>query len=213
MDTALVIHAERHGKFVANQMLRPFGDSSLLGMALQKLAHVDVPCNRYVATADPEIRRMARRYPEFKVIRMTDEASMGETLSDAYDHLRPLHEDWFLDINPSYPLVSAEVWWDAIEQFLSTRQPGLVSAHHLDGTLFDADGVPVDPTGAKQVLNGAFRLISKEAIFNEGTYWNAADGQPHAYHLPRTEAWGISDAQDLPAVEAIWSMSRLALLV
>ncbi len=213
MDTALVIHAERHGKHLANQMLRPFGDSSLLGMALEKLAHVDAPCNKYVATSDFEIRRMARRHPELRVIRMVDADAAGNVMAHAYGHLRSLHEKWFLDINPSYPLVNAETWWDAIEEFLATRPPGLVSAHRLDGVLFDADGMPVEADGAKQVLNGAFRVISKEAMFNEGAYWATADGPPHAFHLPRTEAWGIREAEDLPAVEAVWSLSRLALNV
>ena len=211
MDTALVIHAQRHGRYVPNKNLRPFGNSCLLGMAFQKLAHVDAPCNKYVATADPEIRRMAQRYPELKVIRMIPESAVGDGLAAAYEHLGRLPEEWFLDINPSYPLVSAEAWWDAIEQFLATRPSGLVSAHRLDGALFDEGGFPVENLDAKQVLNSAFRLVSKVSILNEGSYWPQDEGPPHGYHLPKTESWGIHEAEDLPAVEAIWSMSRLAL--
>lgn len=212
MDMALIIHAERHGKFVSNQMMRPFGDSSLMAMALQKLAHVDVPCRKLVATADPEIRMMAQAYPELKVVRMADDSVPESSLSDAYQHLSRLPEEWFLDINPAYPLVDAEFWWEAVEQFLSTPVSGLVSAHRIDGGFFDEDGLPVQNDSASQVLNGAFRLISKTSLLNEGSYWNPSDEAPHAFHLPRAVAWGVREAEDLSAVEAIWSLSRMGVL-
>lgn len=214
MDIALLINARRAGQRAHDDMLRPFGDSSLLEIAFEKLAHLDAPCRKYVAVGEREVRQAAGRHPGLQLIRRSTESlALDATLATTFGHLASLPESWFCVINPSYPLVGAETWWEAIEQFLAEEGTrGLVSVTRSDGMVFDGDGLPINgQSGRLLVANGAFRIVSRDALIRDGLPWSATAAAPATFEIPRAESWGVHEPDDAAAVEAVYSMSQLGL--
>ena len=212
MDVAIVLNARRHGKGVANLSLRPFADSSLGEIALDKLAHLDAPVRKYVAVGDRETKQLASRYGLLKVIRDAhpEEANDFGDLSRTFAHLGGLPESHFLAINPCFPLVTSDVWWQAVEDFLAADAHGLVSAHRCQGPFYDDQGQRLEATNQLYCRNDAFALFGRELLREgEADFFNRA--QP--FVLAPESAWGINEADDLAAVEAVYTMSRIGVLV
>lgn len=213
MDIAILIHAKREGGPARNQLMRPFADSSLIEIALEKLSTVDAPCKKYVAVADKEMKQVVAQFHGLNVVRRdTSEAEGATEHRGEYGYLSKLPEEWFLVVNPLYPLVAGESWWEAIESFLADEPHAWTSAEKIDGPFWNAtdDGAP-GAVESKALIhgNGAFRIVKKSSINAKTLTETPAAASP--FVLPATACWGIHEMEDVTAVEAVYSMSQLGI--
>ncbi len=212
MDIAIVLSGHRHGKRGADLMLRPFAESTLLEHAMGKLQGLDAPCAKYVACADRTVKNLASQFDELRTIRASH--LLGWVDADAtakrFSHLRTLPETHILVVNPAFPLVEADLWWQVIEDFLSCSPQGIVSAEAVCGPFYLAGGQPLTQEGPEFVGNDAFMLISRRSIDRQLTS-STADFSP--YILSADIARSVESPHDLVAAEAILTLSRLELSV
>ncbi len=212
MDIALLVdtfwHMSRAGEIVS----RPFGDSTLLDICLSGLAALDAPCRKYVVAADRSTQAHAARYPELEVVRVRPHArTVQRGLARRYSYLESLGEQWFLEVNPMWPLVHPEVWWSAVEAHLAEDGPGLVSVSRLRGRFHVDDSGEGRGSAEGSVLleTDAFRIFSKQVIFGEGSYFGASDAAPIPFPVPREADWQVKDSRGFAATEAVWAHCRL----
>ncbi len=166
MDIAVVLSGHRHGEGGSDLMLHPFADSSLLEIALEKLQSLDAPCAKYVACPDREVKSLVGQYRGLETIRASHLLNWPGTNSPskAFAHLRSLSESWILVVNPAFPFVDGELWWQVIEDFLATQSQCIVSAEAIDGPFFSSEGTPLNDEERLFRQNEAFMLISQEQL-------------------------------------------------
>lgn len=210
LELAILIHAKRDCGPARNTLLRPFADSSLFEIALEKLSNLDAPCKKYVAVADRETKQIVGRYHGLQTVRR--DQSEGEGASQPigeFGYLAKLPEKWFLVINPLFPLVSAETWWEACEAFLAEEPHAWTAAERLEGKFWgDDDGaLNIRPDRVLLRSTDAFRIVEKSQIATK------ENEREHAtpFMIPGTATWGIHEMEDITAVEAVYSMSQLGI--
>ena len=211
MDIALLLDASVDADDGRGGLLKPFGDSSLLEIALEKLSGLDAPCRRYLCTDRREFREVAQRFGNLKILRRNTRSGPPESLAGRFSYLANLPERHFLLVNPHWPLIDAECWWDAVEHFLAMQAGGLVSASRLEGRFHD-DEMPIlastPAVGSILVENDAFRVISKRGIFDAGTLFDKSS-ETLIHEIPRENCWRVTTPQEFHAAEAVWSTRRL----
>ncbi|MFT7617560.1 MAG: hypothetical protein ACI97A_001199 [Planctomycetota bacterium] len=207
MDIAIVLSGHRHGKRAADLMLRPFAESTLLENAMAKLERLDAPCKKYVACADREIKNLCAGFESLYSVRASHLLSWPETIdARSFSHLRSLPEQWFLVVNPAFPFVSSDLWWQVIEDFLVSDPAGIVSAEPQEGPFYSSDGKLIDVDESLFVRNDAFILFSR-SLLEKGSGLSSSQFAP--YILTADVSRSVEDGVDLSAAEAIDALYRL----
>lgn len=212
VEIAILVHGRKESGPVRNALLRPFADSSLFEIALEKLSTLDAPCRKLVAVGDREMKQAASQFSGITVARC--DAPDAADPKKAYDYLARMSEDWFLVVNPLYPLVAAEQWWEAVENFLAEEPHAWVSAQRIEGSFYNADSTPhggASPTQSLLRANDAFRIVHKDALLEHGSWAIPGAPPPTPVVMPAMSAWGIHEMEDVTAVEAVYSMSQLGI--
>jgi CMP-N-acetylneuraminic acid synthetase len=210
VDIALLVHGRKDVGPVRNALLRPFASSSLYEIALEKLSNLDAPCRKLVAVGDRELKQAAAQFSGLTLLRQ--DAADAPGAANEFGYLAKAPESWFLVINPLYPLVTGEAWWEAVESFLADEPHVWASAGRVEGIFFDVDGTPCAAEAAPQAflqVNGAFRIVSKASLLERGARDLLAHATP--FTLPKTACCGIHEMEDLTSTEAVYSMSQLGI--
>ena len=209
MEIAIVLSGHRHGEHVCDLNLRPFADSSLLEYAMDKLVRLDAPCERFVACQDKEVRDMAASSFGLRTVRASHIIRWQDPFQSPaqFGHLRSLRASWFLLVNPAFPLVEADTWWQVVEEFLASRPQGVVSATPVAGTLFSGSGTPVIDGREHYIQNEAFALISRQQLSAPAAGLHA---EPSPYVLDSRVLHDVREISDLAALETRLAFRRLA---
>lgn len=211
MDIALVISGHRHAKRGADLMLRPFAESTLLELAMAKLDALDAPCKKYVACADREIKNLCSGYASLLSVRASHLLKWPDSIDPrSYSHLRSLPEQWFLMVNPAFPFVTSDLWWQVIEDFLANNPKGIVSAKPTSGPYYAADGSLIDVQSNLYARNDAFILFSR-SLLEKGAGFPPTAFAPYILNAESSRC--VEDSVDVAALETIESLQRLGLAV
>jgi len=141
-DTVFIIQARTQSTRVPNKMLKPFADSNLFEIAIQKvLKSAIIPKeNFYLSIMDQELIDIAEKYGVNYFVRSEESTQEPVTLQKAlewYSHLPFLN---FVIINACNPLLKVETIDNFVKKFLEVESNGLFGVFEKKTFLFGNDG-------------------------------------------------------------------------
>ncbi len=211
----LIIHARLGSKRCQRKIVRPFADSSLIEIALEKLANLETDLPKYFAAGEDELESIARSYPEITYVQRPAEALVVDgPPSVVCSHLNRLPETHFLFINPCHPLVPPQAWLAAVAEFEEHRPTSLTSVFRNNGWFYGQDGVSInckdeqvhatqDSPWIYEVAH-AFHILDKRLFLTNDRPWSNGPEDPRLFEIARESSWDIDTPDQFDAVERLY---------
>jgi CMP-N-acetylneuraminic acid synthetase len=145
-DIVFIIQARTQSTRVPNKMLRPFADSSLFEIAVNKILNSTIipKDNFYLSVMDDELINIAKKYNVNYFVRSEESTQEPVTLQKALEWYDKLPFKYFVIINACNPLLKVETIDNFVKQFLEVKSNGLFGVFEKKTFLFNNDGVMIN---------------------------------------------------------------------
>ena len=208
-----VIQARTKSERCSNKMLRPFADSSLIGLALSKFSKPQESFNFYYAVYEEELKRVGEKYSA-RLINRNKESAQGEEILVVFNYLSQLTEEYVLFINSCCPFLKLETLEKAIDYFLKNNLTSLTAVirssewyYHLDGTPINyLDPTVVNTKRSRPVLKVAqcFHLFPRKRFLQNGYLWKNEHRDPYFFEIDDLEAVDIDTELEFLMAESLY---------
>ena len=144
-EVCFIIQARKQSTRVPNKMLRPFADSNLFTIAVDKILATEIipKENFYVSIMDPEFQEIAEGRGVNVFIRSPDSVVEPLTLQKAFEWHDRLKYKYFVIINACNPLLKSDTITSFVKSFLNSDSAGLFAVIEKKTFFFDKEGVMV----------------------------------------------------------------------
>jgi CMP-N-acetylneuraminic acid synthetase len=141
-DIVFIIQARTQSTRVPNKMLKPFADSSLFEIAVNKILQSDlIPKeNFYLSIMDQELIDIAEKYNINYFIRSEESTQEPITLQKVFEWHDKLPFKYFVIINACNPLLKIETIDNFVKRFLEVDSNGLFGVFEKKTFLFNKEG-------------------------------------------------------------------------
>ncbi len=226
---AALIQARLSSERCPRKMLRSFGGTTLIDVALDKFAsELSVPL--YFAVHDEElldkyVEHRRRTDYGFILIRRNKESAASDDVKVVLNYLKDIEEDYILWINPCHAFLTLDTVEAALKHFhsLLVGAPSPVSMTSVTFThswYYRVDGDPInfrDPTQLDTKRSPplievahAFHIFHRQQFLDRGCFWmNRRFDDPYFYIIPTEEALDIDTELDFEIAEALWRHRKL----
>jgi CMP-N-acetylneuraminic acid synthetase len=198
--------------------LRPFGDTSLARLALDKISRSRAADTIYFAAYEDELLRLADDFPRVRVIKRTRASALGEDAVTIYDFMREIEEPIIATLNACCPFVRVETYDRAIEEFRASGARSLLPVVATQEWYFDESGRPLNAPDAavinSKVLPQVYRathpftLYWREAFLADYKVWHFGPDDPRLFTVAEDEAIDIDTEFQFEAAEALYRVRR-----
>ena len=217
---AVLINARTKSTRLPRKLVRPFAGTTLIDIALEKLARLDFVAHRYFAAAEDELIDRARTLPGIEVLRR-DLAAVAPGYNDhrlVFAHYEKVDADYIVWMNPCHPLLSPETLRIAVEHVRETRHNSYTSVIPTTDWLFDDSGEPVTNKSASMLSTDhsrkffkvahAFHVIRKEFFVKTYQYWTLTRNDPALIEIPVEEGYDVNTAIEFDVAEAAYRRAK-----
>jgi CMP-N-acetylneuraminic acid synthetase len=141
-DVVFIIQARTQSTRVPNKMLKPFADSSLFEIAVNKIIQSDlIPKeNFYLSIMDQELIDIAEKHNINYFIRSEESTQEPITLQKVFEWHDKLPFKHFVIINACNPLLKIETIDNFVKRFLEVDSNGLFGVFEKKTFLFNKEG-------------------------------------------------------------------------
>jgi len=141
-DVVFIIQARTQSTRVPNKMLKPFADSSLFEIAVNKILQSNlIPKeNFYLSIMDQELIDIAEKYNINYFIRSEESTQEPVTLQKVFEWHNKLPFKHFVIINACNPLLKIETIDNFVKRFLEVDSNGLFGVFEKKTFLFNKEG-------------------------------------------------------------------------
>ncbi len=212
-EVAVFLNVRMQSRRCPGKMLRPFADSTLLDICLEKIERLAWPRTWFGAWEEALLERAAR-YPRLTVYRRSRESALADSDPQRiFEILTAIDTPYVMWVNPCAPMLSVESLVAGLDCFLSGDAPSLTAVRALGGWFYSADGRLLNDTGGNvdtmlstpilQVTH-AFHVYDRRRMVAEGRPWPNAVGDPHLFRIPEAEAHDIDTEDEFETVEYLY---------
>ena len=201
-----------------NKALRPFGDTTLTRLALEKAVTSRAVNTVYFAAHEEELLAVAADFPSVRVIRRTRASAYGEDALTIYDFMREIAEPVIATLSICAPFVRMETYDRAIEEYRRQGYRSLMPVVPSQEWQFDAEGRPLqlpDRTAiSSKLLPLVYRAAHPFTIFNRLEFlkdyrvWRFEPEDPHLFEIGEEEAIDIDTEFQFEAADALYRYRR-----
>ncbi len=193
---SVVCNARLTSTRVPRKLIRPFGGSTLIEIALSKLDRMDFFEHRYLAAAEHPLLELAEGYENVEVLQRDPASVVAGTnpMEVSFAHYLHPPSDYIFVFNPCLPLFSVSEVRKAYDYFQSTDFPSYTSAIPTREWIFDSDGHALtnrDPMNTSTTAGAifykgahAFHILRKAYFAETGCLWTFSPGDPHLVPVP-----------------------------
>ena len=214
-EISIIINARIQSGRLKNKLIRPFGETCLLRLALERLNQLTFAKHRFLCIAEEELIEYSEALTNIDILwRKKESVSKGDVGLTVFEHYQKVPTLWFMIMNPSHPFVSIESYRRAYEIFQSTDFNSYTSVTKKKAWIFDHNGDPLtnkDPavTGTKQgkycyEANHAFHIINRDYFIRTGKHWDMKKNSPHLIEIPEYEALDIDEPAQFNICELLY---------
>jgi len=141
-DTGFIIQARTQSTRVPNKMLRPFADSCLFEIAVQKILNSQIipKDNFYLSIMDEELIEIAKKYNVNYFVRSEESTQEPVTLPKVFEWYNKLPFKYYVNINACNPILKIETIDKFIEQFINSDCKGQFGVFEKKTFLFSNKG-------------------------------------------------------------------------
>ena len=215
-SVSVVINARLASSRLPRKLVKPFGGSSLIEKALDKLSRIKID-NKYLATCDPEIIELYKPYAGCISLLERDPRSVLKGMvphTIAFQHYKNVPDDFILIMNPCHPFVDVLVYEAALDHFISGTSRSLTSVVMKNNIFFDDRYTTINGTACVEVqthkqipiyeMAHAFHIIDKSRFLSEGKLWGYKKDDPELFVVNKRSALDVDDFDDFCICEALW---------
>jgi len=201
------------------KMLRPFANTTLVELAVKRLANITNFDGVYFGAHEDELLEVARKHLPSSSIRVrTKEMANTDDLILAHSWLRDIDFDYCMWINSCHGHLKSETLDQAVEVFRRERYKAMTSVIKRLSWYYNQDGEPItnkDPLTQTttqrceplyEVVN-AFHVFQKEHFFSTKTLWNNNKNDPFLYEINHIEALDVDTEDDFIISESVYKHS------
>lgn len=220
---SLIINARVRSTRVPNKMLRNFGTSCLLDIALNKLSQVATDCPKFLAAADEEIISLYQKYSDSIgfLQRHPDAVAPKQDISRqdlTFAHYKDVPTSHIMTINACCPFFNIDRIEHSLNHFLVNDFKTMTTVKKHSNIFFNEWGNPINTItkvvasqGNKDVLEMAhvFHIFDKEFFLKNGYFWNYSPGNPKLFEVSKEESLDIDEPLDFEICELLYSRVKI----
>ena len=141
-DILFVIQARTQSTRVPNKMLKPFGESNLFEIAIQKILNSKIipKDNFYLSVMDDELIEIAKKYKVNYFIRSEESTEEPITLPKVFEWHSKLPFKYYVNINACNPLLKIETIDNFVNTFINSVCRGQFGVFEKKTFLFNNEG-------------------------------------------------------------------------
>ena len=219
-SVAFIIQARLSSERAPGKMLRPFGGSTLMDIALEKVSRSSIiPWSQfYLAVHEHELEATGRKHGCQLFHRSRRSMlSEGSPMSELYEWWDQLPFTYGVLISACMPLLTVETIDSFVRAYLASPADGLFGVRQRHTYFFRSDGTPIsEPPPAGSLMNTKFVSPIYEAAhclyagrlarIGEGIWMGgfAAAGDPELFVVPDEEAVDIDTELDFTIAELLF---------
>ena len=145
-DICFIIQARTQSTRVPNKMLKPFADSNLFEIAVNKVLNSTIiPKNNfYLSIMDDELIKIANKYNVNYFIRSEESTQEPVTLPKVFEWYDKLPFKYYMIINACNPILKIETIDKFINQFINSDSRGQFGVFEKKTFLFNNEGVMIN---------------------------------------------------------------------
>lgn len=194
----------------------PFAGTSLIDIALEKLAQMDFVAHRYFGVAEDELKTRAARYASIEILHREPGAVQPgyHDHRKIYAHYRLIDSDYIFWLNPCHPLLQVNTVRRAVEYVRQTSHNSYTSVVPTTDWIFDQDGLPVTNKQASMLSSAhspkffrvahAFHVFNKEFFLRDYQCWTLTRNDPALVEIPIEESYDVNDENEFAIAESIY---------
>jgi len=222
-DVVFILQARMNSQRVPNKMLRPFGNSTLFEIAINKLLRSSIlpKENIYVSVYEDELKNIAKRYGLNIYHRSYESANNDNSLQKIYEWYDELPFKYVIKVNGCSPLLKSETIDGFISTFLQQEEDNLfgvipikdyfwnkegklVTPWPEDQTIMNTKAVEVTYKAAHVLYASRLDLISKNMFMGDFQ----SEGGIKLYPMDELECFDIDYEWQFKLGEKLWEMSQ-----
>jgi CMP-N-acetylneuraminic acid synthetase len=214
MSVAGLIVVRKDSERVPNKALRPFGDTTLFDLCLEKFRRSAEINRLYVCAHEEEFLSKARAVPDVVVVERTYASAHGETIEVIYDFLHNIEEEWLVNINVCCPLFKIATFDAAIRSFREGRYQSMMPVTAIRDWVFGDDGSVFNKVDARVISSKElkpvykathpFLIYSKSRLIDDRVMWGLKKDDPYLFEIDETEAIDIDYPHQFEQAEALY---------
>tara|TARA_R110002096_G_scaffold150352_3_gene312246 strand:- start:365 stop:1081 length:717 start_codon:yes stop_codon:yes gene_type:complete len=158
-DICIVVQARMGSQRVPRKMLRPFADTTLVDILLEKLKQSKViPTDNIIFSAyEPELKQTAESH-EITVFNRSEASAMseGEPLTEIYEWHNKLPYKYVVLISACNPLLQIETIDKFITEFMNSDKEGGFAVFEKKTYYWNKDGESITNWGDQTIMNTKF---------------------------------------------------------
>jgi len=215
---SVVVNARLNSSRMKSKMIRPFHDTDLLEIALEKLDKLDYFDNRYIAVAEETLIKKANKYKNIEVLkRNSDAVEFGpHHPMTTFEHYLRIPTEYFFVINACAAFLSLDTIKKAYDIFQETSFHSYISVVETKDWIFNNEGEALthrDPNALQNTSDGDNYLRATHAFYianrdyfasNDGKLWNLRINDPHLIRMPIEESFDVDTELDFKVSELVY---------
>ena len=213
---SVVINARLNSSRVEKKLVRPFANSSLIKIALEKMNLMNFFEKRYLAVAESEFNSIAKEFNNIEILqRNLNAVKKGvNPLEITFEHYLRVPTDYVFVFNPCLPCIKIETIKKAFNYFQNTDYNSYTAVIPTGDWIFDSEGKALTNIDSKNVTTNkdlkffkgchAFHIIKKEFFYKEKLLWTFSKNDPHLFQIPVEEAIDVDTLNEFNLAEAIY---------
>lgn len=211
---AFLLPVRKNSQRVKNKMLRPFADSSLFEIYLDK-----VECFKdiaYVVAYEQEFIEIAKSRG-FRYIRRNEESANGETSPVIHNYLKDVEEEFIYMVTACCPLMKTDTLKKImVELCTNIDNPayyGLISAKTCNNVVWNEDKKIVNKDAhifntkrrrSLYIETSSVFIFRRKRFLDIGLYWGLTHKDPDLYIIDPMEAIDIDTMIDFEVTEILY---------
>ena len=199
-----------------NKMLRPFGHTSLVELAIKRIANLTAFDKVYFGAYDNEILDIAKKhlYKE-SIVKRTKEMANTNDMILSYSWIKNLDFDYCVWINSCHAHLKPKTIDSAVLEFKKGKYKSMTSVTEKYNWFYNQKGEPLNNLDPKtqvtsqqseylyEVAN-AFHIFNKDHFFSNETYWENKINDPGLYVINEIESLDVDTENDFIISESVY---------
>ena len=153
-DVVIILQARMNSQRVPKKMLKPFLDSNLFEIAINKLLNSNVipKENIYVSVFEDELKDIAKKYNLNIYHRSEESANNDNSLQKIYEWHDKLPFKYVIKVNGCSPLLKVETIDGFVTEFINQSEENLFGVIPMKDYFWNKDGKLVTPWPENQTI-------------------------------------------------------------
>ena len=221
ISVTAVIMARTESTRCPRKLIRDFGDTTLIDIALAKLNKMDFVDHRLLAVAEDVFIEKLKEYPSIELYKRSNESvAKGHVpLKVRYEHYFHIKTDYVLFFNPCHPFITLEVLKNATEIVKDEQHNSFTSVVSSKEWVFDHEGNPLTNKDPKKTVTNeglprskaahAFHFIRPEFFVENGMQWTFTKNDPSLIWIPEEEALDVDTELEFTLCEILYRQKKI----